>query len=160
VILEGETPGRGNRPGTAGGVTGENAEVQHVPGQDLTAAAVVRPTQVFVDDSGRRRRWTRMAGAGVTALCATYVAIIGVGLSQTTVGPLIAVPVNADGPVAGFPDSSGSVPGLLATGGVTAAAPKAASTAKKASTAKPASTAKTAPTTKTAATTKTQTSGT
>ena len=76
--------------------------------------------QVFVDDSGRRRRWARLAGAGVTALCAAYMGIVVVGLSQTAVGPLIAVPSDGNGRVAGFPDTSGIVPGLLATGGAAA----------------------------------------
>ena len=59
----------------------------------------------------------RLAGAGVTTLCAAYIGIVVVGLSQTAVGPLITVPSGGNGLVAGFPDTSGIVPGLLATGG-------------------------------------------
>jgi hypothetical protein len=80
-------------------------------------------TQVFVDDSGRRRRWVRLAGAGVTTLCAAYIGVVVVGLSQTAVGPLIAVPSGGNGLIAGFPDTSGTVPGLLSTSGVGAVRP-------------------------------------
>jgi hypothetical protein len=75
------------------------------------------PSQVFVDDSGRRRRWMRLAGFAVTTLCAGYIGIVAVGLSQTQVGPLLDVPVGGNGLITGFPDTSGIVPGLLAGGG-------------------------------------------
>lgn len=75
------------------------------------------PSQVFVDDSGRRRRWLRLAGFAATTLCAGYIGIVAVGLSQTQVGPLLDVPAGGNGLIAGFPDISGIVPGLLASGG-------------------------------------------
>ena len=77
--------------------------------------------QVFVDDSGRRRRWLRLFGAGTTTLCATYIGVVVFGLSQTGVGPLEAVPVGGNGEIAGFQASAGTVPGLLTVG----AAPRA-----------------------------------
>jgi hypothetical protein len=85
--------------------------------QVTSDARVSNPTQVFVDDSGRRGRWARLAGSGVSVLCAAYIGIVVVGLSQTAVGPLIVVPANGNGQVAGFPSPTGVLPGLLATGG-------------------------------------------
>jgi hypothetical protein len=85
--------------------------------QMTIGAAVPTSAQVFVDDSGRRRRWVRLAGVGVTAVCAGYIGIIVVGLSQTGVGPLEAVPEGGNGAIAGFQNSAGTVPGLLANAG-------------------------------------------
>ena len=85
----------------------------------MSGAVAPIPTQVFVDDSGRRGRWARMVGIGVTTLCAAYMGIVVVGLSQTAVGPLVPVPAGGNGQVAGFSNSQDTVPGLLATGGVT-----------------------------------------
>ena len=85
----------------------------------MSGAVAPIPTQVFVDDSGRRGRWARMVGIGVTTLCAAYMGIVVVGLSQTAVGPLVPVPAGGNGQVAGFSSSQDTVPGLLATGGVT-----------------------------------------
>jgi hypothetical protein len=85
------------------------------PRPDRPAAA-----QVFVDDSGRRRRWIRVAGSAVTVGCALYVGVVVVGLSQTAVGPLEAVPAGGNGLIAGFPGSADAVPGLLQAAGAMA----------------------------------------
>jgi hypothetical protein len=88
-----------------------------VPERAVGGTSAVQPSQVFVDDSGRRSRWMRLAGYAVTTLCAGYIGIVAVGLSQTQVGPLLDVPVGGNGLIAGFPNTSGIVPGLLASGG-------------------------------------------
>lgn len=85
--------------------------------QLTSGGAVPTPAQVFVDHSGRRRRWVRLAGVGVTAVCAGYIGIVVVGLSQTGVGPLEAVPEGGNGEIAGFQNSPATVPGLLAATG-------------------------------------------
>jgi hypothetical protein len=71
---------------------------------------------VFVDDSGRRQRWVRVASTAATAVCLAYVGLVATDLVQTGVGPLIAVPASGNGLITGFPDSAGAVPGLLAHG--------------------------------------------
>ena len=80
-------------------------------GRATSGATAPAPRQVFVDDSGRRSRWAGLAGAGVTVLCAAYIGVVALGLSQTEVGPLLAVPAGGNGQVAGFPNAD-TVPGL------------------------------------------------
>ena len=92
---------------------------------------------MFVDDSGRRSRWAGWAGAVVTLLCAAYIGVVVFGLSQIEVGPLLAVPAGGNGQVAGFPNA-GTVPGLLATGGIRATRSRPAAPVRKASTTAPA----------------------
>ena len=85
-------------------------------GRATSGGTAPAPRQVFVDDSGRRSRWAGLAGAGMTVLCAAYIGVVALGLSQTEVGPLLAVPAGGNGQVAGFPNAD-TVPGLLAAGG-------------------------------------------
>ena len=61
-----------------------------------------------------------MAGSAVTVGCALYVGVVVVGLSQTAVGPLEAVPAGGNGLIAGFPSSADAVPGLLQAAGAMA----------------------------------------
>jgi hypothetical protein len=56
----------------------------------------------------------------VTVVCAGHIGIVAVGLSQTGVGSLLAVPAGGNGEVAVFPDTAGIIPGLLAGGGAAA----------------------------------------
>ena len=71
------------------------------------------PAQIFVDDSGRRRRWVRGASAVATAVCLAYVGLVATDLAQTGVGPLITVPIGGNGLIPGFPGTTSVVPGLL-----------------------------------------------
>lgn len=48
---------------------------------------VARP--IFVDDSGRRRRWLHVVAYVVTGLCAVYVAVAGVSLARGGAAPLL-----------------------------------------------------------------------
>ena len=66
-------------------------------GRATSGGTAPTPRQVFVDDSGRRSRWAALAGAGVTVLCAAYIGVVALGLSQTEVGPLLAVPAGGNG---------------------------------------------------------------
>jgi hypothetical protein len=57
--------------------------------ESVTAAPVV---PVFVDASGRRRKLMTGLGWLVALACVTYLAVIGVSLSGTSVGPLPELP--------------------------------------------------------------------
>ena len=57
--------------------------------ESVTAAPVV---PVFVDASGRRRKLMTGVGWLVALACVTYLAVIGVSLSGTSVGPLPELP--------------------------------------------------------------------
>jgi hypothetical protein len=59
-------------------------------------------------------------------VCALYVATVAAGLAQTGVGPLPGIPAVGNGLIAGFPGSTGVLPGLLALGTPAAAPPAAA----------------------------------
>ncbi|HTK63730.1 MAG TPA: hypothetical protein VL595_15190 [Pseudonocardia sp.] len=81
------------------------------------------PAQVFVDDSGRRRRLIRRGAAALAAACVAFIAVVGLGLSQTGVG-MVSVPGEGNGLVAGFDAGAGQTPGLLSPGGVVATTTK------------------------------------
>ena len=55
----------------------------------LSVGAVV---PVFVDATGRRRRWVIGFGWLVALACVAYLGVIGVSMSGTSVGPLPALP--------------------------------------------------------------------
>ncbi|HEY2206219.1 MAG TPA: hypothetical protein VGH99_17230 [Pseudonocardia sp.] len=80
-----------------------------MPEQQSPAATVADAPQVFVDSSGRRLRWTRGAGCLLAALSVTYVAMVGLGLSGTRVGPLTSVPaVEQQRVIGGLPRFDGT----------------------------------------------------
>lgn len=87
------------------------------------APAHLVPAQVFVDDSGRRRRLIRRGAAALAAACVAFIAVVGLGLSQTGVG-MVSVPGEGNGLVAGFDEGAGQTPGLLSPGGVVATTAK------------------------------------
>jgi hypothetical protein len=106
---------------------------------------------VFVDVSGRRRRSVRHAGYLVACVCIAYIALIGLSLSDTTVGPLKSVPaaqVQGTTPAPDLPplaDPGPGLPGLL-TDRVAPVAPKRVTPAKPPRTTAPRATApRTAP---------------
>jgi hypothetical protein len=74
---------------------------------------------VFVDVSGRRRRSVRHAGYVVACACIVYIALIGLSLSDTTVGPLKNVPAaqvqgaTVDPDLPPLADPGPGLPGLL-----------------------------------------------
>lgn len=106
------------------------------------ASYVSRPTathsgQVFVDDSGRRRRIVRRVAAAVGVGAVLYVAAVLGALGDSSVRPGVELSHDVgNGEVAGFPQDPG-VPGLLSEG------PGATSTSK----ARPVSTSRAKPTT-------------
>jgi hypothetical protein len=55
----------------------------------LTVGAVV---PVFVDTTGRRRRWVIGLGWLVALACVAYLGVIGVSMTGTSVGPLPNLP--------------------------------------------------------------------
>jgi hypothetical protein len=73
------------------------------------------PMQVFVDDSGRRGRWSRRAGALLVAGAVFYIGVIVGGLAGPRVGPAVDVPVTGNGVVPGLPAGAATPPGLLTT---------------------------------------------
>src|SRR5580765_5580620 len=85
---------------------------QEQPTAVLASLASATPGQVFVDDSGRRRRWARFAGIGVTVVCAAYIGVVAFGFTRTDVGPLESVPAGNNGQIGGLGTSTG-VPGIL-----------------------------------------------
>ena len=55
----------------------------------LTVGPVV---PVFVDTTGRRRRWVIGLGWLIALACVAYLGVIGVSMTGTTVGPLPTLP--------------------------------------------------------------------
>lgn len=70
---------------------------------------------IFLDESGRRRRWVNRVGASMAVTCVAYAVVVAGEMAQTGVGPLAYVPAAGNGIIAGLPATSG-VPGLLAEG--------------------------------------------
>ena len=69
--------------------------------------------QVFVDDSGRRRRIVRRFAIALAVGAVLYLAAVVGALGDTSVRPGVEVPADAgNGQVAGFPQDPGT-PGLL-----------------------------------------------
>lgn len=109
--------------------------------------------QVFVDDTGRRRRRVRRWGAAIGAAGVLYLAAVAGALGDTSVRPPVTVPADTgNGQVAGLQQGT-EVPGLLAEQpSATAAARPARSTATAARakaatpTSRPAGSATTTPT--------------
>jgi len=60
--------------------------------ESVIAAPVAPVVPVFVDASGRRRKLMTGLGWLVALACVTYLAVIGVSLSGTSVGPLPELP--------------------------------------------------------------------
>ena len=63
------------------------------PADNVTESVIAAPVvPVFVDASGRRRKLMTGLGWLVALACVTYLAVIGVSLSGTSVGPLPELP--------------------------------------------------------------------
>lgn len=63
------------------------------PADNVTESVIAAPVvPVFVDASGRRRKLMTGVGWLVALACVTYLAVIGVSLSGTSVGPLPELP--------------------------------------------------------------------
>lgn len=54
---------------------------------------------VFVDHTGRRKRWIRLSGYLLALLCVVYIVLVALGLSGTRVGPMVGIPNSAGRPV-------------------------------------------------------------
>jgi hypothetical protein len=77
------------------------------------APTIAGSGQVFVDDTGRRRRIVRRCAVALAVGAALYVAAVVGALGDTSVRPGVEVPADAgNGQVAGFPQDPGT-PGLL-----------------------------------------------
>ncbi|MDX6324705.1 MAG: hypothetical protein QOK15_1059 [Nocardioidaceae bacterium] len=62
-------------------------------GEDTEAPARVESVfPVFVDGTGRRRRFVTLLGWLVAVSCVAYLGVIGISMSGTSVGPLPEVP--------------------------------------------------------------------
>lgn len=64
--------------------------VRDEPADEALSIGPVVP--VFVDTTGRRRRWVIALGWLVALSCVAYLAVIGVSLTGTSVGPLPNLP--------------------------------------------------------------------
>ncbi len=64
--------------------------VRDEPADEALTVGPVVP--VFVDATGRRRRWVIALGWLVALSCVAYLAVIGVSLTGTSVGPLPNLP--------------------------------------------------------------------
>jgi hypothetical protein len=84
--------------------------------QPVSVPDRARPSasQVFVDDSGRRSRWARRAGALLASGAAIYIGVVVVGLTGPRVGPVVDVPATGNDVIPGLVGGAGTVPGLLA----------------------------------------------
>ena len=60
------------------------------PAEDNLVVGPVVP--IFVDATGRRRRWVIALGWLVALACVAYLGVIGVSMTGTTVGPLPSLP--------------------------------------------------------------------
>ncbi|MGE3287069.1 MAG: hypothetical protein AB7J32_13340 [Pseudonocardia sp.] len=100
------------------------------PGTTPAQPTALAPTtagsgQVFVDDTGRRRRIVRRWAAALGVGAVLYVAAVVGALGDTGVRPGVDVPGDAgNGQVAGFPQDPGT-PGLLTARPAAPAATKA-----------------------------------
>ncbi len=95
-----------------------------VPVASQVGDAAALTEQVFVDASGRRRRWVRYCGLALVASCAGYIGIVVVALNETGVGPMTQLPDdNGNDQIPGLEQGSGVVPGLLAPQPQAAVAP-------------------------------------
>jgi hypothetical protein len=98
------------------------------PADNVTESVVAAPVvPVFVDASGRRRKLMTGVGWLVALACVTYLAVIGVSLSGTSVGPLPELPSVASRTVVFSSDAADLPQGALEAAPLPApAAPAAA----------------------------------
>jgi hypothetical protein len=73
----------------------DHATTAAEPGGDDPAEADAAPsgaTPVFVDDSGRRRRWGRIVGVGLGVVVLAYVAVVGLTFAGVQLAGTLAPP--------------------------------------------------------------------
>ena len=91
-----ELSGAGNRTGSRrrgmGGTMSQQlaTALRGEPAEDNLVVGPVVP--IFVDTTGRRRRWVIALGWLVALACVAYLGVIGVSMTGTTVGPLPSLP--------------------------------------------------------------------
>jgi hypothetical protein len=81
------------------------------PAEEVLTVGPVVP--VFVDATGRRRRWVIGFGWLVALACVVYLAVIGVSMSGTSVGPLPNLPSVPSRSVVFGSDTAGLPEGAL-----------------------------------------------
>jgi len=98
-----------------------NAPYEILEKDDRREAGRTRP--VFLDTSGRRRRWLRVAGFGVAGACGMYTAVVAVSLMGGPVSPDSVLPLPEHGTAAKRADpaptrSAPTAPGTAPTRGL------------------------------------------
>lgn len=67
----------------------QHATSDSAASSDITATERIKPRPVFVDESGRRRRWVLLGAYLIAALCTLYVAVAALSIARGGDAPLL-----------------------------------------------------------------------